>query len=124
MVLARTESELARAYNSAHAASLRQEIGEVEGQIEWLESEAAEVELEDAAAEHAMNLWAEHPGVSAAESLEGDAITDAEDCALVDDDGYPTEWGIAQVRDFHGSPSQLVDLLEQLWWTPTLMTVE
>ena len=60
MVLARTESELARAYNSAHAASLRQEIGEVEGQIEWLESEAAEVELEDAAAEHAMNLWADY----------------------------------------------------------------
>jgi hypothetical protein len=22
------------------------------------------------------------------------------------------------VRDFHGSPAALVDLLEQLWWTP------
>jgi hypothetical protein len=51
--------------------------------------------------------------------------TDAnEDRALVDDDGYPTERGIAAVRDFHGSPTQLVDLLEQLWWTPTLMTVD
>jgi hypothetical protein len=44
--------------------------------------------------------------------------------ALVDDDGYPTESWIARMRDFHGSPSQLVDLLEQLWWTPTLMTVD
>jgi hypothetical protein len=59
MVLARAESELARAYNSAHAASLRQEIAEVEGQMDWLEAEAAEAELEDAAAEHAMNLWAD-----------------------------------------------------------------
>jgi hypothetical protein len=50
---------LARAYNSAHAASLRQEIAEVEGQMDWLEAEAAEAELEDAAAEHAMNLWAD-----------------------------------------------------------------
>lgn len=51
-------------------------------------------------------------------------MTDTEDRALVDGDGYPTEWGIAAVRDFHGSPTQLVDLLEQLWWTPTLMTVD
>lgn len=43
---------------------------------------------------------------------------------LVDDEGYPTEWGIGQLRDFRGSPSQLIDLLEQLWWTSTLMTVD
>jgi hypothetical protein len=44
--------------------------------------------------------------------------------ALVDDDGYPTEWGIERVREFHGSPRQLIDLLEEMWWTPTLMSVE
>lgn len=49
---------------------------------------------------------------------------DAEDRALVDDDGYPTDWGIAAVRCFHGSPAALVELLEQMWWTPTLMTVD
>ena len=48
----------------------------------------------------------------------------AGDSALVDDGGYPTEWGIAAVRGFHGSPAALVDLLEQMWWTPTLMTVD
>jgi hypothetical protein len=56
--------------------------------------------------------------------VETNIMSDTEDRALVDDDGCPTEWGIAQVRVFHGSPSQLVDLLEQLWWTPTLMTVD
>ena len=25
---------------------------------------------------------------------------------------------------FHGPPRQLVDLLEEMWWTPTLMSVE
>lgn len=48
----------------------------------------------------------------------------AEDHALVDDDGYPTAWGIAVVRGFYGSPRALVDLLEQVWWTPALMTVD
>lgn len=48
----------------------------------------------------------------------------AGDSALVDDDGYPTECGIAAVQVFHGSPAALVDLLEQMWWTPTLMTVD
>ncbi|MDQ1719248.1 MAG: hypothetical protein QOE71_3658 [Pseudonocardiales bacterium] len=60
MVLARAKAELPRAFNAAHAASLRREIAEVEGQIEWLESEAAEAALEDAAAEHAADLWADY----------------------------------------------------------------
>lgn len=59
-VLARVRAELPRALNSAHAASLRQEMAEVEGQIAWLETEAAEAASEDAAAEHAMNLWADY----------------------------------------------------------------
>lgn len=43
---------------------------------------------------------------------------------LVDGDGYPTEWGIGRLRAFTGSPRQLVYLLEQLWWTPTLLAVD
>jgi hypothetical protein len=65
-VLARVRAELPRAFNSAHAASLRQEMAEVEGQIAWLESEAAAEALEDAAAEHAADLWADYDlGISA-----------------------------------------------------------
>lgn len=47
-----------------------------------------------------------------------------EDGVLLDDDGYPTEWGLGRLRAFTGSPRRLVDLLEQLWWRPTLMTVD
>ncbi|MDP7739201.1 MULTISPECIES: hypothetical protein [Mycobacterium] len=66
MVLARARAELASAFNSAHAGSLRREIAEVEGQIEWLESEAEAAALEDAAAEHASDLWADYDqGISA-----------------------------------------------------------
>lgn len=60
MVRARLEKELATAYNAAHALSLRQELAEVEGQIEWLESEAREAALADAAAERAADLWADY----------------------------------------------------------------
>jgi hypothetical protein len=28
------------------------------------------------------------------------------------------------MRGFYGSPRALVDLLEQVWWTPALMTVD
>jgi hypothetical protein len=59
MVLARAEAELPKAYNSAHAQSLRNEIVEVEGQIDWLESEAREAALEDFAVEHAIDLRAD-----------------------------------------------------------------
>lgn len=62
--------------------------------------------------------------MSAADGGERTDITGAEDRPLVDDDGYPTEWGIAAVRHCHGSPTAVVDLLEQLWWTPSLMTVD
>ena len=60
MVLARTQAELPIAFNSAHAATLRMEIAEVEDQIAWLESEAAAEALEDAAVEHASDLWADY----------------------------------------------------------------
>lgn len=53
MVLARTQTELPIAFNSAHATTLRMEIAEVEDQIAWLESESAAEALEDAAVEHA-----------------------------------------------------------------------
>lgn len=59
-VLARAQAELPRAYNSAHAQTLRSEVAEVEDQIAWLESEAQEQALEDAAVEHAMDLWADY----------------------------------------------------------------
>ena len=65
-VLARTQAELPRAYNSVHAATLRMEIAEVEGQIEWLEAEAAAEALADAAVEHTTDVWADYDlGISA-----------------------------------------------------------
>lgn len=59
MVLCRAEAELPRAYNWAHAASLRREIAEVADQIEWLESKAQDAALEEAAIEHDIELWAD-----------------------------------------------------------------
>ncbi len=59
IVLARAEASLSSAYNSAHAASLRREIAEVAEQIEWLESEAGADAVEDAAVDHAIDLWAD-----------------------------------------------------------------
>lgn len=47
-----------------------------------------------------------------------------DDGELVDEDGYPTEAGLGRLRAFHGSPRQLVELLETLWWLPTLVTVD
>jgi hypothetical protein len=60
MVLARTQAELPTAFNSAHATSSGQHIAEIEGQIEWLKSEAAQAVWEDAAAGHASDLWADY----------------------------------------------------------------
>ena len=57
MVLGRAEAELARAYSSAHATSLRREIAEVAEQIAWLESEAEVEAVADAAVEHVIDLW-------------------------------------------------------------------
>jgi hypothetical protein len=59
IVLARAEAALPRAYNSAHAASLRREIAEVAEQIEWLQSEARAEVVEDAAVDHAIDMWAD-----------------------------------------------------------------
>ena len=85
MVLGRAEAELPRAYNSAHAQSLRREIAEVADQIEWLESEAREAALEDAAVEHAIDLRADrdHPGLSAAARGERNAAIDTTTAAGV-----------------------------------------
>lgn len=60
MMLSRSEADLVRAYNWAHAQCLRQQIAELRGQIEWLESKAVEAALEDAAVEHASDLWADY----------------------------------------------------------------
>jgi hypothetical protein len=43
-----------------HAQTSRCEIVEVEDQIVWLDSEAEEQALEDAAVEYAMDLWVDH----------------------------------------------------------------
>lgn len=59
-VLARLKGELVAAYNSAHAEYVRRVIAEVEGQIAWLETEAAEVALAESAAEHVADLWADY----------------------------------------------------------------
>lgn len=59
LVLARTRSELATAYNAAHAASLRMETAEVEDQLAWLETEQHEASLQDASVEHTSDLWAD-----------------------------------------------------------------
>jgi hypothetical protein len=58
-VLARSKADLRRAFNWAHAASLRMEIAEVEDQIGWLESEQREALLQEAAVQHASDLWAD-----------------------------------------------------------------
>jgi hypothetical protein len=58
-VLARSRAELPNAFNSAHAAALRSEISEVEGQIAWLEAQEDEAALQEAAVEHACDLWAD-----------------------------------------------------------------
>jgi hypothetical protein len=60
MVLTRLKGELATAYNSVHRESVRQVIVEVEDQIAWLESEAAAVALEEAAAEHVADVRADY----------------------------------------------------------------
>ena len=59
-VLARDEADLPMAFNSAHAACLLREIRELEAQIEWLEAEQRDEAAQDAAAEHAYDLWADH----------------------------------------------------------------
>lgn len=58
-VLARSEAELPKAVNTAHAEHLRAEIAELADQIEWLESEAGREALSCAAAEHTFDLWAD-----------------------------------------------------------------
>jgi hypothetical protein len=47
---------------------------------------------------------------------------EADDQVMVDDDGYPTGWGIAQLRGFTGgTPEQFVEMVRQLWWLPELI---
>jgi hypothetical protein len=51
-------------------------------------------------------------------------MTDTDDDVLVDDHGYPTEWGLQQLRQFHGTPLQFVDLIRGLWWVPTPVSID
>lgn len=55
--VADARQELSRALNSAHAASMRHLISEIEGQIEWLEQSASEDALSESALEHAIDLF-------------------------------------------------------------------
>lgn len=57
LVLARAEAELLFAYNAGHAQSLRSEIAALADQVQWLETEARQVAVEDAAVEHDIDLW-------------------------------------------------------------------
>lgn len=59
-VLTRLKGELVAASNAAHAEYVRRVIAEVEGQIAWLETEAAEIALAESAAEHVADLWADY----------------------------------------------------------------
>ena len=62
--------------------------------------------------------------MSSADSAEGHPLgCECGDDALVDGGGYPTDCGIARVRGFRGAPAELVDLLQRLWWTPSLVTI-
>ena len=70
---------------------------------------AAREAAQDAAVEHAYDLWADrrprHPGLTnhPVHTRRGTiTVTDTDDRALVDDDGYPTAWGIQRLREFHG----------------------
>jgi hypothetical protein len=35
---------------------------------------------------------------------------------LVDSDGYPSDYALEVVSSFHGSPCQLVEMLQRLWY--------
>ena len=56
-VLAETQAELRRAFNSAHATMLRQVIAEVEDQIEWLQAQQHAEAMAEAAAEHTYDVF-------------------------------------------------------------------
>jgi len=51
-------------------------------------------------------------------------ISDEDDAVLLDEDGYPTEWGLRQIRGGASTPCQFVDLVATLWWTPQLICCE
>ena len=56
-VLADTEAELRRAFNSAHATMLGQVITEVEDQIQWLQAQQHAQAQADAATQHAHHVF-------------------------------------------------------------------
>lgn len=47
-----------------------------------------------------------------------------DDHEYIDQHEYPTEWGIAQLREFRGTPQQFVDLVMRMWWQPTPIHIE
>ena len=59
-VLARAEAELPMAYQLGAHREPAAARSELEGQIEWLEAEQRDEAAQDAAAEHAYDLWADH----------------------------------------------------------------
>lgn len=57
-----------------------------------------------------------------AETPDASCGAEADDQVMVDDDGYPTEWGITQLRGFTGgTPEQFVEMVRRLWWLPQLI---
>jgi hypothetical protein len=60
----------------------------------------------------------DHPPIERTEH----AMTDTDEDVLVDDEGYPTEWGLRLVRNFSGTPNQFVDLLGKLWRWPSFIS--
>ncbi|GAB4980921.1 hypothetical protein MAHJHV61_00380 [Mycobacterium avium subsp. hominissuis] len=59
-LLARTEGELPLAYNWAHRQALKLDVYELQGQIEWLESERAAQVTVEAAEDHAHDLYVDY----------------------------------------------------------------
>lgn len=47
---------------------------------------------------------------------------ETDDQVMIDDAGYPTSWGIAQLRGFTGgTPEQFVEMVRLLWCLPELI---
>lgn len=57
-------------------------------------------------------------------ATENEAGDDPDTGVLVDGAGYPTEWGLAQISAFRGTPEQLVELVRRLWRWDTWVGVE
>jgi hypothetical protein len=58
------------------------------------------------------------------DALAGNALGAAVVVQFVQLVEYPTEWGIAQLRQFRGTPHQFVGLVVRMWWEPTPLRVD